>query len=246
RGGLTSTDLIWGYHPVREALRHHPEAVVRVLIAAHRKGRRREEIVALCKRAGVAWQSLAGPELDRMAPGVHNGFLAQIHDTEETKRRIEAVGDPDFLLLAEDIQDPRNLGALIRVADGAGVGRLLLRDRGSAPLSALAVKASAGAAETLPIERIVNSARIIEESKKEGFWVYGAVPGGEEPWQIDWKGKVLLCIGGEERGLRQRTKALCDRLVGLPMRGSVESLNVATAAAAILYEALRQRLGGAS
>lgn len=189
---------------------------------------------------GIECRSVSIAELERLANGVHNGFVAEL-DPSATAPSI-AEGDPDLLVLAEDIQDPRNLGALIRVSDGAGVGRFMLRDRGSAPLSALAMKASAGAAEALSIERIVNSARVIEECKRDGFWVYGAAPGGEPPWQIDWRGKILLCIGGEERGLRRRTRSLCDRLVGLPMRGSVESLNVATAAAAILYEAVRQRL----
>ena len=145
------------------------------------------------------------------------------------------------MVLAEDLQDPRNLGALVRVCDGAGVGKLVLRDRGSAPLSAIAVKASAGAAEWLSIERVPNSARYIETMKEEGFWVYGTDPTGEPAWEIDFKGKVLLCIGGEQKGLRSLTRKKCDRMVGLPMRGRVESLNVATAAAAVLFEAVRQR-----
>lgn len=238
---MTAENRIFGYHPVREALRHRSHDVQRVWVAARGSGKRGKEIVALCREAGIECRSVSLAELEGMARGVHNGFVAEISAVAGTAPRGREVGDPDLQLLAEDIQDPRNLGALIRVADGAGVGRFMLRDRGSAPLSPLAIKASAGAAESLPVERIVNSARVIEERKGQGFWVYGAAPGGEDPWSIDWTGKVLLCVGGEERGLRRRTRALCDRLVGLPMLGSVESLNVATAAAAILYEAVRQR-----
>ncbi len=239
---MTPPSRIFGYHPVREALRHRAGDVLRVWVGGRAGSKRREEIFALCRRLNIDCRFVSLAELDRMTQGVHNGFLAEIDAVPGSSPRTQAGGDPDFQLLAEDIQDPRNLGALIRVANGAGVGRFMLRDRGSAPLSPLAIKASAGAAETLPVERIVNSARAIEECKEEGFWVYGAAPGGEDPWNIDWRGRVLLCVGGEERGLRRRTRALCDRLVGLPMRGSVESLNVATAAAAILYEGLRQRL----
>ncbi len=136
------------------------------------------------------------------------------------------------------------------MCEGAGVGKVVIRDRGSAPLSAASVKTSAGAAEWLDIERVTNSASTIESLKKDGYWVYGAAgaagPEGAEgsgtaPWEVDLKGKIVLCLGGEEKGLRARTRKECDGLLGLPMQGRVESLNVATAAAALLYEALRQR-----
>ena len=91
------------------------------------------------------------------------------------------------------------------------------------------------------LERVVNSAREIERAQSEGFWVYGSDPAGDPPWNVDLTGKVLFCLGGEQSGLRARTRKLCDRLVGLPMRGKIESLNLATAAAALLYEAVRQR-----
>ena len=153
-------------------------------------------------------------------------------------------GDPSFVVLAEDIQDPRNLGALLRVCEGAGVGRVLVRDRGSAPLSATAVKTSAGASEWLTVERIGSSAQRLEQLKKEGYWIYGLAAGGELPWSVDLTGPVVLCVGGEEDGLRQLTQERCDRLIGLPMQGHVSSLNLATAAAAVLYEAVRQRTTG--
>jgi 23S rRNA (guanosine2251-2'-O)-methyltransferase len=181
---------------------------------------------------------------------VHNGFAAAL---AAAGARAAAGGaataaapsrDERLLVLVEDVQDPRNLGALVRVCEGAGVGRLLVRDRGSAPLSPVAVKASAGAAEWLPIERVTNSANALEALKGQGFWVYGVVPGGEPPWQVDLTGPVVLCLGGEEKGLRPRTEGLCDRLLGLPMRGRVESLNLATAASAVLFEAVRQRTVG--
>ena len=237
---------IYGYHPVREALRHRPHEVEAVLVLRGRGGKRRREVEALCERHRVEVAELAAAELDRRSgegAAVHNGFVAELRDAGLASAAADSATprDDDLVVLVEDVQDPRNLGALMRVCEGAGVGRLLVRDRGSAPVSPVAVKTSAGASEWLPVERIVNSARSIEELKAAGYWVYGVAPGGEPAWEIDLTGKVALAFGGEEKGLRPRTEGLCDRLVGLPMRGRVESLNLATAAAAVLYEAVRQR-----
>lgn len=234
------SELIYGFHPVRETLRHRPHEVVEVLVAARRAGKRRAEIEALCRRHGVSWQEAGEAELRTLAGDAsHNGFAARLAAAPTADRQTS--GDPDLRVLVEDVQDPRNLGALLRVCEGAGVGRVLVRDRGSAPLTPLVVRASAGASEWLALERITNSAAEIERLQREGFWVYGAAAGGDRPWDCDLTGKVVLCLGGEEKGLRQRTRKLCDRLVGLPMRGRVSSLNLATAASALLYEALRQR-----
>ncbi len=229
--------LTYGFHPVREALRRRPEEVIRVLLAERRGGRRAVEVAELARRAGVQIERVAAAELDRRAPGVHNGFAAELRPGT-----AEAMGgDPEWIVLLEDVQDPRNLGALLRVCEAAGVGRVLIRDRGSAPLSAVAVKASAGAAEWLTVDRVPNSAAALRRLKQAGYWVHGAALGGTPPWDLDLTGRVVLCLGGEERGLRAHTRQLCDRLVGLPMRGRVDSLNVAAAAAALLYECLRQR-----
>lgn len=223
---------------MREALRRRPHTLTEVLICV-RPGKRRSEIEALCQRNRVPVKEVASAYLSGVAgTGRHNGFGAR-GEHGETAR--QTGGDPDLHVLVEDVQDPRNLGALLRVCEGAGVSRFLLRDRGSAPFSPLVSKASAGAIEWLEIERIVNSAREIERLKADGFWVYGADAAGDPPWEIDLTGKVLLCLGGEQKGLRAQTRKICDRLVGLPMRGRVESLNLSTAASALLYEAIRQR-----
>lgn len=232
--------FLYGYHPVREALRHRPQEVARVLVSAARGGRRRSEVEELCRRRSVELEVVPEARLAALAGPAHNGFVAEVR--EEGARR-EGRSDPDLVVLLEDVQDPRNLGALLRVCEAAGVGKVLIRDRGSAPLSPTVAKTSAGAMEWLPVERVPNTARAVEELKREGFWAYGAVVGGEAPWELDLRGKVVLCFGGEEKGLRQRSRSICDALVGLPMRGHVESLNVAAAAAAVLFEAVRQRSG---
>jgi 23S rRNA (guanosine2251-2'-O)-methyltransferase len=230
---------VFGFHPVREALRHRPSEVVRVLVSRERTGTRREELVQLCARHGIPLEVVAEAELSASATVVHNGFAAQLRAAVTPPGRS---GDADLVVLVEDVQDPRNLGALLRVCEGAGVGHVYVRDRGSAPLSATSAKTSAGASEWLDIERVANSAQTLRRLKEEGYWVYGAAAGGVAPWELDLRGKLVLCFGGEQQGLRHLTRELCDGLVGLPMRGQVESLNLATAGAAILYEALRQRL----
>lgn len=230
--------LLYGFHPVREVLRSRPSDVLRVLLAA-KSGKRTTEIEDLCRRHGLSCVRVAWEQLDALAAaGVHNGFVAEMALVQAPKTR---EADSELYVLVEDVQDPRNLGALLRVCEGAGVAKVLVRDRGSAPISPAVAKTAAGALEWLEVERITNSAREIEALKKQGFWVYGADAAGEAPWEIDLQGKVLLCIGGENEGLRALTREHCDRLIGLPMRGHVESLNLSTAAAAILYEAVRQR-----
>lgn len=232
------TEYIFGFHPVREALRHRASEVEQVLVASRRGGRRRADLLALAERQGVLWVEVPEYRLDHLASGgAHNGFGAHLR----AEGAAAGQGDPDLIVLVEDVQDPRNLGALLRVCEGAGVGRVLIRDRGSAPLTPAAVKTSAGASEWVTSERITNSARELGALKEHGYWVYGADASGTAPWEMELTGKVVLCIGGEEGGLRERTRALCDGMIGLPMRGRVGSLNLATAAAAILYEAVRQR-----
>jgi 23S rRNA (guanosine2251-2'-O)-methyltransferase len=234
---------LYGYHPVREALRHRPHEVARVLVSASRTGRRREEIEALCARHRVPCEIVPERTLSEHAGPAHNGMAAEVraNAAATASPAVRQAADPDLVILLEDVQDPRNLGAVLRVCEGAGAGRVLIRDRGSAPVSPTVVKTSAGAAEWLAIERITNTAQSLERLKDEGFWVYGTDADGVPPWEVDLTGKVVLCLGGEEKGLRSRTRQLCDRMIGLPMRGRVGSLNISTAAAAVLYDAVRQR-----
>lgn len=232
---------LYGYHPVREALRHRPHEVARVLVSVQRTGRRREEIEELCARHRVPCETVPERTLSERAGPAHNGMAAEVRAAAAAAPAIRQAADPDLVILLEDVQDPRNLGAVLRVCEGAGAGRVLIRDRGSAPVTPTVVKTSAGAAEWLEIERIANTAQSLERLKEEGFWVYGTDAEGVPPWQVDLTGKVVLCFGGEEKGLRARTRQICDRMIGLPMRGRVGSLNISTAAAAVLYDAVRQR-----
>ena len=236
---------IFGFHPVREALRHRPAEVQEVLLYRGRRDGRRVEIETMCEDQGVTCREVTSAELEEHAEGPHNGFVAHVGEAgDSASPEPTPANGNEIVVLVEDLQDPRNLGALLRVCDAAGVGRVLIRDRGSTELTPSAVKTSAGASEWLPVERITNSAIEMERLKKDGYWVYGADGDGVPPWQLDLTGKVLLCVGGEEKGLRRRTRETCDALVGLPMAGRVESLNLATAAAAILFEVVRQQGSG--
>jgi len=241
---MSDSRRVVGFHPVREALRREPERVLRVLVERGRSGGRSREIAGLCGRSGVRLETVPASVLSRFAVGVHNGFAAELAATARDAADPSPAGDADLVVLVEDVQDPRNLGALMRVCEGAGVGRLLVREHGSAPINETVVKASAGAAEWLAVERVGSAAQQIERLREVGFWVYGLAAEGEPPWRIDLTGKVALCVGGEHEGLRRLTRESCDGLIGLPMRGRVESLNLATAAAAVLYEAVRQRTAG--
>lgn len=230
--------FLYGYHPVREALRHRPQEVVRVLVSSSRTGKRREEVEDLCRRHHVSLEIVPDKILSERAGPAHNGMAAEVRESATAS----AIGaDPELVVLLEDVQDPRNLGAVLRVCEGAGVGRVLIRDRGSAPVSPTVAKTSAGASEWLEVERITNTAAEVERLKQQGWWVYGTDADGEPPWDVDLTGKVLILLGGEEKGLRARSRQICDRMIGLPMRGRVGSLNISTAAAAVLYEAVRQR-----
>lgn len=246
RASESDAGLRLGFQPVREVLRSHPHEVAEVVIG-RAPGEPRRTIEGLCARHGVTVRSVTTSELrSRLeAAGVDHraarGFAAFLVPRRRSGT-APAAADPELLVLVEDVQDPRNLGALLRVCEGAGVGRVLIRDRGSAPLSVAVAGTAAGAVDWLDVERIVNSAREIERLKQDGFWVYGADATGDPPWTVDLSGRIVLCIGGESRGLRRRTRSLCDGLLGLPMRGRIESLNLSTAAAALLYEAVRQRL----
>jgi 23S rRNA (guanosine2251-2'-O)-methyltransferase len=234
-------EILYGYHPVREALRHRPQEVVRVFVSSSRTGKRREEVEDLCRRHHVPLEIIPDKVLSERAGPAHNGMAAEVRESAAAPLAAMGAADPELVVLLEDVQDPRNLGAVLRVCEGAGVGRVLIRDRGSAPVSPTVSKTSAGATEWLEIERITNTAAEVERLKEQGYWVYGTDADGEPPWDIDLTGKVLILLGGEEKGLRARTRQICDRMIGLPMRGHVGSLNISTATAAILYEAVRQR-----
>jgi 23S rRNA (guanosine2251-2'-O)-methyltransferase len=227
---------VYGFHAVRELLRRRCAEVV--WIEQNRRGPRRIEIEELCRTHQVPIRQVPPGALE--SSGVRaQGFAA---DAKALAAEAGSVArDEELLVLAEDLQDPRNLGALVRVCEAAGVGRLLVRQPGSSNLTPVASRAAAGAEVWLPFEEVRSWGATLEKLKQAGYWLYGLAVGGRPPWEFDLTGKVAFLVGGEERGLRALTRERCDALIGLPMRGQVDSLNLTTAAAAVLYEAVRQR-----
>jgi 23S rRNA (guanosine2251-2'-O)-methyltransferase len=194
------------------------------------------------------WEAPGTPpeELERIAGSPeHQGIVAEVDPYPYADPRA-LLEHPDALVVALDqIQDPRNLGAVCRSAEAVGAAGVVIPSRRSASVTAAASKASAGAVEHLPIARVPNLADWLGFAKEAGAWVYGAQSGAETPYaSADLTGKVVLVLGSEGGGLRRRVAETCDLLVSIPLRGHVDSLNVSAAAAVLLFETARQRAGG--
>jgi len=171
---------------------------------------------------------------------VHNGVIAEISEQGYADfDDVIAYDETKLVLILDSITDPQNLGAILRVADGFGVQLVVIPEHDSVGLTPVAVKASAGASEWVPVAQVTNLARAIEALQKRGFWVYGAAAGGDAPDTIDFSGRVALVLGNEGKGIRRNVLEHCDRVVTIPMRGHVDSFNVATAAAILCYEIVR-------
>lgn len=233
--------IIYGLNPVLEAVRSHPDRI-RFIAVSRDHGAKFQKLVQEAKDAGVRVQQVPPSQLAKIAGGgVHNGVIADVGETayvdfDELIEREETT----FVLILDGITDPQNLGTILRVADGFGVDLVVLPEHDSAPVTAAAVKASAGASEWVRVTQVTNLARAIEALKAREFWVYGAAPEGDAPAKIDFRGRVALVLGNEGKGVRRNVQEHCDRLVTIPMQGHVDSFNVATAAAILCYEVRRQ------
>ena len=231
--------IIYGVNPVLEAIRSHPERI-RFIGVARDHGGKAGKVLTEAKKAEVAVRMLALEQIDRMAGrGVHNGVVADVSQTGYADFD-DVISKTEFVLILDGITDPQNFGAILRVADGFGVGLVVIPEHDSVGLTPAAIKASAGASEWVPIAQVVNLARAVEKLQKKGFWVYGAALGGDPPSAIDFRGKVALVLGNEGKGIRRNVLEHCDRTVTIAMHGHVESFNVATAAAVLCYEVRRQ------
>ena len=215
-----TNQVIYGKQPVAEAER----------------GRRRVHRV---------WRApeTSAEELERLCGSPdHQGVVAEV-DPYPYADRNALLRKGDALIVALDqVQDPRNLGAVCRSAEGAGAAGLVIPERRAAEVTAAACKASAGAVEHLAIARVRNLADWLAEAKEAGFWIWGAdADASSPPWEVDLSGPTILVMGGEGSGIRPRVAAACDGLVALPTKGRIDSLNVYAATTALLFEALRQR-----
>jgi 23S rRNA (guanosine2251-2'-O)-methyltransferase len=240
-------EVLYGLHPVEEAVKAGRRRFDHVLVASERHDDRLERLVALCREAGVPVRQESREQLTLLAQTpAHQGVVALVHPQEflaiEDLYAPTLSGAARLLLALDGVEDPQNLGALLRVADGAGVDGVLLTERRSAPLSPVAVKASAGAAEHLRIARVVNLVRALEDLKRQNLWIIGLDERGTCDYdQFDLTGNCVLVMGREGAGLHDLVRRTCDHLLRIPMAGGVSSLNVSAAGAVVLYEAFRQR-----
>lgn len=240
-------EMIVGRNPVLEALRAG-RRVHRLILASGARGRSVEQLVQLAKEQNVKIQYLPKQAVDDLVPGSnHQGVVAEVAPFEyvdlfELLGQIEARGEDPFLVILDEIEDPHNLGAIIRSVDAAGAHGVIIPERRSAGVTATVAKTSAGAIEYVPVCQVKNLARAMEELKKHGIWIAGADMSGEQlHTQASLTGPLALVIGSEGRGLRRLVREKCDFLVKLPMYGKVNSLNASVAAGILLYEVVRQR-----
>lgn len=235
--------VIYGLNPVLEALR--AKRVRRLRLGA-RADARMNEAVALAKSSGVPVERVDTPVLDRLSHGgVHQGIVAELEPLHDytVEQLVEAAAPaPPLLVVLDGVEDPHNLGAIIRSVDAAGGHGLVRQARHSASLEGAAAKASAGAVAFVRIATVVNISRAIEALKDTNVWTVGFAGDAPESYDdVDYTVPTAIVVGGEGEGLRRLTRDKCDRLVRIPMAGGVASVNVSVAAAVALFEAARQR-----
>lgn len=239
--------IVYGINPVLEALRAGRVTALRV---GHRGGGRVHELLTLAGERGVKVQRVEADVLNRLARGgVHQGVVADTEDASVdygVEELVRGARGHALIVVLDGIEDPHNLGAILRTADAAGVDGVVVQTRRAAALGGAAAKASAGAVAHVKIAQVVNIARAIDELKELGVWIVGLAGDADTMYDaIDYAVPTAVVVGAEGSGLRRLVREKCDFTACIPMRGRVSSLNVSVAAAVVLFEAVRQR-GGAS
>lgn len=246
-----SANTMYGLIPVLEALRVGHKRIEQITIADGARHERLHELLELAKRARVLVHRVPRAAVDRALPGVtHQGVVARIAAAdyrdaaellEELSSQVGTENQP-LVLGLDAVEDPRNLGAILRTAECAGVGGIFIPERRAAGLTATVAKTAAGALEHVSVARVTNLVQLIEQLKQRNIWVVGAAADATVDYtEWDWTVPSALFLGGEGTGLHRLVRERCDALVRIPLRGRIESLNVSVAAGIILYEALRQR-----
>jgi len=239
--------FIYGLNAVAEALKAHGRAFEWVGVAKERRDLRLQRVIEDCRKIGVPVRFVQRTELDRMAGnGAHQGVVAvtagkqysDLSDVVEARR-----GEYALIVVLDGVEDPHNLGAILRTADAAGADGVVIPERRAAGVTGVVAKASAGASEHLPVARVTNIARTVEELKRRNIWVAGLDERGRQTYDgLDYNMDWAIVLGAEGKGIHDLVKKKCDFLVSIPMLGKVPSLNVSVAAGIVLYEIVRQRL----
>jgi 23S rRNA (guanosine2251-2'-O)-methyltransferase len=235
--------LTLGINPVREALRAH-RALDKVLIAKGAAGPRIQEIVDLCRAQSVPVRFEPREMLDRAAKGVsHQGVMA-FGAAQDYVDLESAIKGANLVVVLDGVEDPHNLGAIVRTAHAAGANAVIVPERRAAPLTETVARAAAGALEYLPVARVTNVSQTLERLKDKGFWIYGLDERGMQlHYDVDFAKPTAIVLGGEGKGLHQGVQKHCDVLVRIPMAGEVSSLNVSVAAGVVLFEWRRKQNG---
>jgi 23S rRNA (guanosine2251-2'-O)-methyltransferase len=244
---LSQMEILYGLHPVEEALRSGLRRFDHVCLARERHDQRLSQILDLCRASGVKTRLEPREALTRMArTAAHQGVVAVVRQREFLELEDLLDGpEPRLVLALDGVEDPQNLGALLRTAEAAGVDGIVLTERRSARLSPVAIKASAGAAEHLRIARVVNMVRSLEALKERNLWCVGLDERGTQDYdQFEFTSNTVIVLGREGAGLHDLVRRTCDHLLRIPMSGQVASLNVSAAGAVVLFEAARQRRSG--
>lgn len=241
-------DVLVGRNAVTEALKSG-RGINKLWIASGDREGSVAEIAALAKERGIVVQYVERAKIEALAGGHrHQGVLAYVApvpyaELEDILKAAEAKGEAPFLVLLDELEDPHNLGALLRTADATGAHGILIPKRRSVSLNATVAKTSAGAVEYVPVARIGNIAQTLKKLKEKGFWVAGADMDGEKAYyEADLTGPLVLVVGSEGKGMSRLTKEACDFIVRMPMVGRINSLNASVAGSILMYESMRQRL----
>lgn len=245
---LEAMEVLYGLHPVQEALRSRPRDLDHIAVARERRDARLEALIQACQAAKIRITQEPKAQLERMAKTpMHQGVVAFLRertflDLEDLLAIRKPQGERRFFLALDGVEDPHNLGALLRTADGAGVDGILLPERRSAPLTAVVAKSSAGASEHVRIAKVTNLVRALERMKQDNIWVIGLDERGKPDYtDFRFDTDCVLVLGSEGAGLHDLVKKTCDHLLRIPMAGKVSSLNVSVAGAVVMFEAMRQR-----
>ena len=246
---MSSPKVLFGFHAVGVRLKTAPKSIVEIYFEPTRRDARMRQFIERVKESGVRLIEADGLRLSKLCGSHgHQGVaarveaVAQVTSLDELLEQVEARGESPLLLVLDGITDPHNLGACLRVADGAGAHAVIAPKDHAAGINATVAKVASGASESMPYFMVTNLARTLNELKERNIWIIGTSDDAPKTlYQVDLKGPVVLVLGAEGDGMRQLTRKTCDELVSIPMRGAVESLNVSVASGVCLYEALRQR-----
>ena len=242
--------MIFGFHAVTSRLRHDASSVEEIYVDAGRDDRRMQELLRAAKAVNVRIIQADDTRLSNIVgTRRHQGVVAKAGELSLARNLdelLDAIVGPPLILILDGITDPHNLGACLRVADGAGAHAVIAPKDRAVGLNATAAKVASGAAESVPYITVTNLARTLRELKEREIWLIGTTEDAEKGlFEADFTGGAALIMGSEGEGMRRLTRETCDMLVSVPMFGSVESLNVSVASGVCLYEARRQRLAGA-